>query len=328
MRKRERLKRACKAAGAIVALCGSLMAHAENWPSRPIKLVVPSTAGSTPDVFARILADALQAGMGATIVIDNKPGAGGAVAVNAVAKAPPDGYTVGITPPGPLGADTLLQKRLPYDPARELALVTLAVTQANVMVVRSSLKAQDMGQLISALQKDPDKYTYAAIGAGSVNRLCMELVIQQSGTKMTRVAYAGTPQAILAVVGGEVDMACLPEQAVAAQVRAGKIRALAIASARRSAVLADVPTLKELGMPGIEADSWMGIIAPAGTPPAIVKRLRGEIAQALSQAQTREKLRTQFMEVVASTPEAFARTVQDDVTRWKSLIQTRGISVD
>lgn len=328
MSKHERLAWAWKATGAIVALCGCLMAHAEDWPSRPIKLVVPSTAGSTPDVFARILADALHAGMGATVVIDNKPGAGGAVAVNVVAKAPPDGYTVGITPPGPMGADTLLQKRLPYDPARELALVTLAVTQANVLVVRSSLSAKDMGQLISTLERNPDKYTYAAIGAGSINRLCMELVAQQSGTKMTRVAYAGTPQAILAVVSGEVDMACLPEQAVAAQVQAGKLRALAVASAKRSAVLADVPTLKELGMPGIEADSWMGIIAPAGTPPAIVKRLRSEIAQALSQRQAREKLRSQFMEVVASTPEAFTRTVQDDVTRWRFLIRTRGISVD
>ncbi|WP_029049716.1 tripartite tricarboxylate transporter substrate binding protein [Cupriavidus sp. amp6] len=328
MSKHGRLVQAWKATGAIVALCGCMMAHAEDWPSRPIKLVVPSTAGSTPDVFARILADALRTGMGATVAIDNKPGAGGAVAVNVVAKASPDGYTVGITPPGPMGADTLLQNRLPYDPAKDLALVTLAVTQANVLVVRSTLNAKDMGQLISTLEKDPEKYTYAAIGAGSINRLCMELVAQQSGTKMTRVPYAGTPQAILAVISGEVDMACLPEQAVAAQVQAGKLRALAIASAKRSTVLADVPTLRELGMPGIEADSWMGIIAPAGTSPAIVKRLRSAIAQALSQPGTREMLRTQFMEVVASTPEAFARTVQDDVTRWKFLIRTRGISLD
>lgn len=312
----------------IAALCGCLMAYAADWPSRPIKLVVPSTAGSTPDIFARILADALHARIGGTIVVDNKPGAGGTVAANFVAKASPDGYTVGITPPGPIGADTLLQKRLPYDPARELALVTLAVTQANVLVVRSALNVKDMGQLVPMLAQHPGQYTYAAIGAGSINRLCMELVAQQSGTNITRVTYAGTPQAMLAVISGEVDMGCLPEQAVAAQVRAGKLRALAVASGKHSLVLTDVPTLEELGMPGIEANSWMGVIAPAGTPAPIIRRLRSEIAQALSQPETREKLRTQFMEVVASTPESFAKTVQDDVARWKFLIRTRGISLD
>lgn len=317
-----------QAAVGMAALCACLMAYAEDWPSRPIKLVVPSTAGSTPDIFARILADALHARIGGTIVVDNKPGAGGAVAANFVAKASPDGYTFGITPPGPIGADTLLQKRLPYDPARDLAMVTLAVTQANVLVVRSALNVKDMAQLVPMLARQPGKYTYAAIGAGSINRLCMELVAQQSATSITRVSYAGTPQAMLAIISGEVDMGCLPEQAVAAQVRAGKLRALAVASAKRSLVLADVPTLGELGMPGIEANSWMGVIAPAGTPAPVIKRLRSEIAQVLSQAETREKLRTQFMEVVASTPESFARTVQDDVARWKLLIRTRGISLD
>lgn len=317
-----------KMAGVLVALSASLAVHAEDWPGRPIKLVVPSTAGSTPDIFARILADALRARIGATVVVDNKPGAGGVVAVNAIAKAPPDGYTVGITPPGPLGADTLLQKHLPYDLRKDLALVTLAVTQANVLVVRSTLDVKDMGQLTRLLSMNPRKYTYAAIGAGSVNRLCMELVAQRSGTTMTRVAYAGTPQAMLAVIGGEVDMACLPEQAVAAQVQAGKLHALAVASAKRSSVLSSVPTLKELGMPGIEADSWMGIIAPAGTPAQIVSRLRSEIAQVLSQPAIRDRLHANFLEVVASTPEAFAGTVRDDTVRWRLLIGTQRIGMD
>lgn len=328
MSKRVWWPRARKAVSAVVVLCASLAAHAEDWPSRPIKLVVPSTAGSTPDILARILADALRERIGAAVVVDNKPGAGGAIAVNAIAKAFPDGYTVGITPPGPLGADTVLQKRLQYDPRKDLVLVTLAVTQANVLVVRSTLDVKDVGQLTRSLSTAPGKYTYAAIGAGSVNRLCMELVAQRSGTSITRVPYAGTPQAMLAVISGEVDMACLPEQAVAAQVQAGKLRALAVASAKRSPVLPDVPTLKELGMQGIEADSWMGIIAPGGTPAPVVARLRNEIAQVLSQPRVREKLRTNFMEVVASTSESFANTVQNDVDRWKQLIQTKRISID
>lgn len=319
---------AWKLAGAIAALCVCLTGHAQDWPARPIKLVVPSTAGSTPDVLARILADALHTSLGATVVVENKPGAGGAVAVNAVAKAAPDGYTIGITPPGPIGADTVLQKRLPYDPARELTLVTLAVTQANVLVVRTTLDVKDMGQLVARLAKAPGKYTYAAIGAGSVNRLCMEMVSERSGADLTRVAYAGTPQAMLAVMGGEVDMACLPEQAVAAQVQAGKLRALAVASARRSPAMASVPTLGELGMPGIDASAWMGVIAPAGTSAQIVRRLQEEMTRTLSRPEIRATLRTHFMEPVGSTPEAFARTVQDDVERWKILVRTGRVAMD
>lgn len=319
---------ACRAIGAIVALCACLTVHAEDWPSRPIRLIVPSTAGSTPDIFARILANALRAKIGATVVVEDRPGAGGAIAVNLIAKASPDGYTIGITPPGPVGADTVLQTHLPYDARKDLALVTLAVTQANILVVRSTLDINDMGQLTRSLAKEPGRYTYAAIGAGSVNRLCMEMVALRSSTSITRVSYAGTPQAMLAVISGEVDMACLPEQAVAAQVRAGKLRTLAVASARRSPMLPDVPTLNEFGMPGIEANSWMGVIAPGGTPTAVVKRLQSEIAQVLSQPGTQETLRTNFMEVVASTPEAFSSTVQNDVDRWKLLIRTRGISME
>ncbi|CAG2150726.1 hypothetical protein LMG31506_04276 [Cupriavidus yeoncheonensis] len=319
---------ASKVTGAILALCACLTVHAEDWPARPIKLVVPSTPGSTPDVLARILADALHTRLGATLVVENKPGAGGAIAVNVIAKAPPDGYTIGITPPGPIGADTVLQKRLPYQPGRDLALVSLAVTQANVLVVRSTLDVKDLGQLMGRLAKEPGKYTYAAIGAGSVNRLCMELVAQRSGARMTRVAYAGTPQAMLAVISGEVDMACLPEQAVAAQVQAGKLHALAVASAKRSSVMAKVPTLDELGMPGVEANAWMGIIAPAGTPAAIIRRLQSEIARTVSQPDVRETLHTHFMESVGSTPEAFARTVQGDIERWKILVRTGKVDVD
>jgi tripartite-type tricarboxylate transporter receptor subunit TctC len=301
---------------------------AANWPAHPVTILVPSTAGATPDVFARILADDLRVRLGQPVIVVNKPGAGGMIAVHGIANARPDGYTIAISPPGPLGVNTLLYKKMLYDPAVDLAYVTVAVTQSNVLAVRSSLNVSNVKELMALLRAQPGKYTYATVGLGSINHLCMELLAMNSATEVTRVTYAGTPQALLAMVSGEIDMGCLPAQAVVPQVKAGKVKALAVATTQRSSFLPDVPTLKEAGVAGIEASSWMGVVAPAGTPPAILQRLNDAIAQALRQPEAKRQLATQFMEPVASSPAQFATTVKDDLARWKPVIKTRNIALD
>ena len=238
-------------------LCGTFVAHAAEWPDRPVKLLVPSTAGATPDVFARILAEGLRIRLGQAVVVENRPGAGGGIAVNSVAKAPPDGYTLGVSPPGPLGVNTLLYRKMLYDPATELSLVSLAVTQANVLVVRNSLRVNSVKGLIELLLKEPGIHTYGSVGQGSINHLCMELIALNSKTSLTQVPYSGTPQALLALLSGEVDMGCLPAQAVMQQVHQGKLKALAVATAIRSAFLPELPTLREAGIAGIEASAWL-----------------------------------------------------------------------
>jgi tripartite-type tricarboxylate transporter receptor subunit TctC len=312
---------------ACVCLGWAAPAHAD-WPDRPIRLIVPSTPGSTPDVLGRILADELRPRLGQAVVVENKQGAGGAIGVAAVAKASADGYTIGITPPGPIGVNRLLYKKMAYDPDKELAPITLAVTQPNVLVVRSSLNVHSASALVSLLARNSGKFTYASVGVGSINHLCMEMVALKSRSQLTRISHGGTPQALLAVVGGEVDMGCLPAQAAMPQVKAGKITALAVATVKRSALLPDLATLKEAGIQDVEASAWMGVIAPSGTPPAVIKRLHEEIVRILNRDDVQARLRLEFMEVVASTPEEFASTVSQDMARWKPVIEARKIEID
>ncbi|HSV78807.1 MAG TPA: tripartite tricarboxylate transporter substrate binding protein [Ramlibacter sp.] len=314
------------AAGLLASLC--LAAAAADWPERPLRLLVPSTPGSTPDVFARILAEGLREQLGQPVAVENRPGAGGAVAINAVARAAPDGYTLGVSPPGPVGVNTLLYRKMPYDPATQLTLVSIGVTQANVVVARSSLGLRSVDDMLARLRREPGRHTYAAVGMGSINHLCMELIALTSRTSLTQVTYAGTPQALMALLAGEVDFGCLPAQAVAPHVRDGKLQALAVATARRSAFLPDIPTLKESGVSGIEAEAWMGLVAPAGVPPPVVQRLVRAMAQVLAQPEVRDKLAVQFMQPVASTPEEFAATVREDVRRWRPVIEARQIRLD
>ncbi|CAN5511084.1 tripartite tricarboxylate transporter substrate binding protein [soil metagenome] len=303
-------------------------ASAAGWPEAPITLIAPSTPGATPDVFARILADELRTRLGQPVVVVNKAGAGGMIAVQAAANAKPDGYTFAVSPPGPLGVNTLLYKKMPYDPATDLSYVMLAVTQSNVLAVRSSLNVSTLKELLALLRAQPEKYTYASVGLGSINHLCMELLAMNSATHLTRIAYSGTPQALMAMVSGEIDMGCLPAQAVIPQITAGTVKALAVATTERSAFLPDVPTLKEAGIAGVEASSWMGVVAPAGTPASIVKRMSEEIGFVLQQPAAKARLATQFMEAVDSSPSRFVTTVKEDVERWKPVITTRRIELE
>ena len=315
------------AAAAFVAAVATA-SIAQDWPAGPVHLEVPYGPGSTPDIVARIVGERLSARIGKPLVVDNKPGAGGNIGTDAVAKAAPDGQTIGLSIAGPLAVNTLLYKSMPYDPARDLALITIAATQPSVLVVTPRLGVSTTAELVAALKANPGKYNYSSMGGGSISHLAMEALASRSGAEIVHVPYSGSAPAVLALLSGEVDLACLPAAAVMPQIKAGKLKALAVATEKRSPVLPDLPTLREAGIENVFADAWMGFVVPARTPAAIVKRLRDEIGLVLADREVREKLRAQYMDVVANSPAEFRAVMNADMERWKPVIEKNHIRLD
>jgi len=244
------------------------------------------------------------------------------------ARFAPDGQTIGLSIAGPLAVNALLYKSMPYDPARDLAPVTIAATQPSVLVVTPRLGVSSTAQLIALLKASPGKYNYSSMGGGSISHLAMEALAASSGTRIVHVPYSGSAPAVLALLSGEVDLACLPAAAVMPQIKAGKLTALAVATQRRSAALPDVPTLREAGIEDVFADAWMGFVVPARTPAPVVKRLQDEIGRVLADPQVREKLRAQYMDVVANSPAEFRAVMNADVERWRPVIEKNHITLD
>jgi len=300
----------------------------QDWPAGAVKIIVPYAPGSTPDLVARIVADRLQTRLGKPMVVENKPGAAGNIGTNAIAKAVPDGQTIGVSIAGPLGVNSLLFKQLPYDPARDLAFITIAATQPAVLVVSSKMPATDAKQVIELLKKEPGKHNFSSMGAGTISHLGMAALSSRTQSDLTHVPYAGSGPASQAILSGDVDMALLPAATVMPQIKAGKMRGIAVASAKRSASIPDLPTLGEMGFPDVQADAWIGFIAPARTSLAIQERLHDEIVKVLAEPDVREKLRLQYMDVVANSPDEFRKMVSDDVSRWKPVIQKYNVKLD
>jgi tripartite-type tricarboxylate transporter receptor subunit TctC len=319
----------------LAALCLSSLlamlttpAAAEDWPSKPVKIIAPFAPASTPDTLARALAQKLQERLKQPFTVENKQGAGGMLGTDAVAKASPDGYTLGVSVVGPLVNNKQLYKKMPYDPARDLAPITLAVNQPSVLVVRNDLPAKTLAELIAELKKNPGKYNYGSIGNGSLSHLTMELIAIKSGTDIVHVPYPGSSQAMMAVIAGDVQMACLPVLSVLPQVKAGKLRILGASTAKRSGLLPDVPTLKEQGLTDVDAGAWIGVVVPAATPKAVQQRIYNEVAATLKDPEVVKALQAQMMEVVASTPEAFAAFMHEEAERWTPVIVKNKIVLD
>src|SRR6266850_1917783 len=272
-----------------LALLAALPAAAQTWPEKPVKLIVPFGPGSTPDIVMRLVADQLQQKLGQNFIVENKPGASGNIGTDAVAKAEPDGYTIGLSIGGPLGINPILFGKLPYDPQKDLALVTMLTTQPSALAVNASLGVDTVAELIALIKREPGKYNFGSIGNGSLSHLAMEAIALKSGTQMVHVPYPGSPQAMTAVLRGDVQMACLPAISVTPQVGTGKVKILAVSTAKRSALLPDIPTLKESGI-DVEADAWMGLIAPAKTPDAVIAKIHDAVVQAITTPEAREKL--------------------------------------
>ena len=319
------------AALAIAAACGAALAQTAatgEWPKGPVRIVVPYAPGSTPDIIARIVSDKLARRSGQPMVVDNKPGASGNLGTDAIAKAAPDGQTIGVSIAGPLGVNALLFKKMPYDAARDLELVSIVATQPSVLVVPVSLGVASTDELVALMKKNPGKYNYASMGAGSISHLAMEALAARSGTSVVHVPYAGSGPAMTALLSGNADIAVLPAAAVMAQVKAGKVRALAVATAKRSPALPELPTLAEAGIRDVQADAWMGFVVPAKTPDSIVRRLHDELVAILADPEIRERLKLQYMDVVADSPAEARAVLAADIERWRPIIQKNNIALD
>jgi tripartite-type tricarboxylate transporter receptor subunit TctC len=311
----------------VALLFGTLAALAQQWPSRTVRIIVPFAAGATPDVVARLIADGLQKETGQTFIVENKPGASGNTGTDAVAKAAPDGATIGVSIGGPLAINTLLFAHLPYDPKKDLSLITMLVTQPSALAVNTSLNVDSVPALIDLLRRTPGKYNFGSIGTGSLSHLAMEAIALKSGTKLVHVPYPSSPQAVTALLRNEVQMVCLPAISITPQLKSGAIKLLAITTAQRSALLPGVPTLKESGI-DVEADAWMGLIAPAGIPDAMVERINHLVREAITSPTVRQKLSAQLMEPIPDTPTEFRTRTDADIARWKPVIATAKIKLE
>ena len=311
----------------LAVLPASAQTSAPAWPTRTVKLIVPFGAGSTPDVIMRVIADHLKAKLGQNFIVENKPGASGNLGTDAVAKAAPDGYTLGLSIGGPLAINPILFGKLPYDPKTDLATVTLVVTQPSVLAVNPALGVDSVADLVALLKKNPGKYNFGSIGAGSLSHLAMEAVALKSGTQIVHVPYPSSPAAVTALLRNDVQMVCLPAISVTPQAAAGKLKIVAVSTAQRSSLLPGIPTLKEAGI-DVEADAWSGLIAPARTPPAIIEAVRAAVAEALDAPDVRQKLAAQIMEPIPGTPAQFRARIDADIARWKPVIAAANIKMN
>jgi tripartite-type tricarboxylate transporter receptor subunit TctC len=302
---------------------------AQEWPTRSVKIVVPFAPGSTPDMVGRVLAEDLEARhSGVTFIVENKPGASGNTGTDYVAKSAPDGTTIGISLGGPLAINTLLFSKLPYDPAKDIAPITMLTALPSVLVVPASLNISTVAEFVALLKTDAGKISYASIGVGSLSQLCMEAIgLKAGGGKMVHIPYGGSPQAITAVIRGDVQAACLPAIAVTPQLASGTVKILAVTTTRRSPFLPDIPTLKENRI-DVESDAWNAVIAPAGTPPAIIAKINAEVGETLRKPEVREKLRTQLIEPVPSTPNELRIRMEAEKKLWADVIKAADIRIN
>lgn len=312
----------------LLALAAGAVQADEPYPTRPIRIIVPFSAGGGIDVLGRTIGQKLSEAWQYAAVVENRPGASGNIGTNAIAKAQPDGYTFGVSITGPLVNNTVLFDSLPYDPAKDIAPLTLAVHQPNVLVVPTASGIANVAQLLDTLKKNPDKYNFPSTGAGTVSHLSVELMLQQIGAKAVHAPYPSSPAALTSLLSGDTQFAALPPIAVMPMVKDGRLKALAVNTRERLPGLPGVPTFAEQGYQGLEDTVWLGIVAQAGVPADIVQRLNREIAKAV-RAEDMKKLYDAHGSVVyTSSPEEFAARIKADHALWGPVIRKANISLD
>jgi tripartite-type tricarboxylate transporter receptor subunit TctC len=322
------MKRRLMLALASAALaCTPMFAVADNWPAKPVRIVVPFPPGGPADLLGRIAGQALHESLGATVVVENKAGAAGNIGVEALAKANPDGYTLGVVPVGNIAVNPSLFTNLQYK-AADLTPVALLATAENVLVVNSSLAVGNLQDLIAAARKKPDTLTFASPGAGSQAHLAGELMALRADVKLVHVPYKGISAAINDLVGGQVNMMFAPTSTAVPFIREGKLKVLGVASAQRSPALPQVPTIAEQGLPGFQAISWYAFMAPVGTPKPIIYKLNEQINRAFTKPETRERFAALGMEPGTGTPEQLAQRIASETAQWSDVVHKRNLKVD
>ncbi len=324
-----RLLAAVLAAASLAALLPApAAAQPAGWPNKPIRILVPYGPGSSPDVAARIIAERLSPRLGQPVVVENRAGAGGNNGTGAIAKSPGDGYSYVISTNGPLVYNTVLYKKLPYDPFTELKPVVLAGGQANVCTVRSDSGISDLKGLVNAMKQNPGRFNFSSTGVGSLSHLGIELLKVKTDTFAVHIPYASSPLAVLAILQGDVQFACVPAVAVLPHVKSGRLRTLAVSTAQRSQLTPDIPTMKEAGLPEIENLAWMAIMAPSTTPDDIVRRMNQEINAVLAMPETKEKMHAQYMEPIGGSPQDLANFMRRELQVMTPVIKRTGISME
>jgi len=327
-RQAQGLVAACIAAAAFPSIAQPNQAtQAGNWPDHPVRWVVPFPPGGAMDVIARTLGDKAGRALGQSFVIENRPGAGGNIGAEAVAKSPADGYTIMITSIG-MATNKALYSRLGYDPVKDFAPVSLLAVVPNVLVVRADSPAKSVKDVLEMARKNPGKLTYASAGNGTSIHLAGEVFASSAGLNILHVPYKGSGPAITDLLGGQVDMMFDSITSAGPHIKAGKLRALGVTSAKRSAALPDVPTIAEAGVPGYEVSPWFAVFAPAGTPAPIVAKLQAALVDAMRQPDTQARLAGVGAEPIGSTPAQLARHLDLELERWGKLITERNIKLD
>jgi tripartite-type tricarboxylate transporter receptor subunit TctC len=303
-------------------------ANAQTYPTKPIRMVVPFPPGGTTDILGRVAAQKLSEALGQQVIVDNRPGAGGNIGTEAVAKSPPDGYTLLTDPGSTLTINPSLFAKLPFDPLKDFAPITILAAVPNLLVVHPSLPVRNVKELIALAKSKPGQLNYASSGAGQSTHLSMELFKSMAKVNMIHVPYKGSSPAITDLLGGHVLLMFDNMPSALPHAKAGKLRGIAVSTAKRSPVTPDVPTVAESGLPGFEVSVWFAVLAPATTPREIVDRLNGILVKALHAPDVRERLSSQGAEPIGDTPADFTAVMKRDLVKWAKVVKDADIKLD
>ena len=315
---------------ALVLACTSPLAAdaPAAFPAKPIRLVVPFPPGGSTDIIARVIGQKLSESLGQQVIVENKPGAGGNIGVESVAKAPADGYTLVMGHVGTFGSNPALYKKLPYDPVKDFAPVTLIAMVPNLLVVQPSLPIRTTQELIAAARAKPGQLTYGSGGNGSAAHLAAEYFKLRAGVDIQHVPYKGTMPALTDLLSGQISMQITGAPPLMPYIKSGKVRVLATASPQRLKILPDVPTIAESGVPGYAATQWYGILAPAATPKPVIDGLNHEIVKAINSPDVRARLEAEGAEPVGNTPAEFAAFIKSELALWAKVVKDSGATID
>ncbi|MEA3154183.1 MAG: hypothetical protein QOK44_1772 [Betaproteobacteria bacterium] len=298
---------------------------ASEYPSRPIRLVVPFVAGGSTDIIARVLGQKLAEQWGRQVVVDNRGGANGVIAMEIVARAAPDGYTLVLGYIANLGTAPALNPKLPYDPVKDYAPISHIASAPSIGVIHLGVPAKNLQELIALARAKPDAISFGSAAVGAMGHLSGELINRMAGVRMQHVPYKGGGQAIIDVIAGQIPLVIIGMTAATPHVRAGRLRAIFTTGAKRSFAFPDVPTVAEQGFPGFSADAWYGLLAPARTPRPIVDKLHAEVVRIMKLPEAKERLGSVGFEIVASSPEEFANLIRDEIPKWTKVVREGGI---
>jgi tripartite-type tricarboxylate transporter receptor subunit TctC len=312
----------------LLACAWAAGASAQDWPSKPVRVIVPAPAGSSLDLIARTLADRLRVMWKQPVVIETKAGAGGLIGMDAVAKAPADGYTLGIGFNGPIAFGPYMYARMPYAPARDLLPIVLTTSQPNVLAVQASNPANTLPEFVAWAKKQGNGFSYASVGAGSSSHLTMELFRNAAGIDAVHVPYAGSPPAGLSLAAGDTQALFTVAPALLPLIQGKRVKLIAITSARRSELMKDLPTVAESGYPGFESLAWNGLFTASGTPPEVVHRINADVNTVLREPAVRELLANQGLMPGGGSPEALRSFIDSEGRKWSAIIAKVGIRLD